>query len=265
MGPGNAGADARRIALLLQYDGAGYNGWQIQNGGKTVQAEVERAIGVFSGERVRVVAAGRTDAGVHALGQVAHFDTASPAGLSRLCAGLNGILEKSISVKNAYLVPGGFHARRSAIARDYLYLIYNHRQRSPFASRRAMWVPQQLDLGYLRETAAFLVGEMDFASFCKKTSAAGSTVRRIESIEISKTDDLVRIWIRGNAFLHHMVRSIVGTMCQMHKNGDPPSLIREILEKRDRIYGGKTASAAGLYLRNVIYDPPLDSMECAFK
>ena len=265
MDTGTAGGGARRIALLLQYDGAGFNGWQIQNGGRTVQAEVERALNVFTGECTRLVGAGRTDAGVHALGQVAHFDTACTAGLQRLCMGLNGILERSISVKNAYHVPEGFDARRSARSREYIYLIHNGRQRNPFAARRAMWVSQPLDAGYLNETASHLVGEMDFAAFCKKSSALGSTVRRIESIEVTRAEDLVMISIKGNAFLHNMVRVIVGTMCSMHKNGDPPSRVREILEGRDRTRAGATAPAHGLYLRNVIYDPPLASMESAFK
>jgi tRNA pseudouridine38-40 synthase len=128
-----------------------------------------------------------------------------------------------------------------------------------------MWVSQPLDAGYLNQVASHLVGERDFASFCKKSSAVGGTVRRIESIEVARAEDLVLIAIKGNAFLHNMVRVIVGTMCSMHRNGDPPSRILEILEGRDRIRAGATAPAHGLYLKNVIYEPPLGSMESAFK
>jgi tRNA pseudouridine38-40 synthase len=194
-----------RIALLVQYDGAGFNGWQIQNGGRTVQGDIEKAIRILTGAESRLTAAGRTDSGVHALGQVAHFDCASNITLQRLCIGLSGILERDVSVKNAYAVPRDFHARYSAIAREYLYLIHNGRQRSPFMLNRAMWVHHPIDTEYLRAAVSHLVGEHDFASFCKKISTDGGTVRRIDSIGIERKEELIIIKIRGNAFLHNAI------------------------------------------------------------
>ncbi len=257
-------ATGRRIALLVQYDGSAYNGWQVQSGGITVQGEIERALEVLTREKIRVVASGRTAAGVHARGQVAHFTTSSALGLQRLCIGLNGILGWDIAIKNAYNVPGDFHARYSAVSREYVYLIYNHKQRNPFMRYRAMWVNYRLDVESMREAASHLIGEKDFKSFCKKISAEEKTVRRIDEIDITGNDELISIRIRGNAFLHNMIRIIVGTLCDMCKNNMPPSHMREILDMRDRDFGGITAPPYGLYLNRVTFDPPLEGMESAF-
>jgi tRNA pseudouridine38-40 synthase len=253
-----------RIALLVQYDGAGFNGWQIQNGGRTVQGDIEKAIRILTGAESRLTAAGRTDSGVHALGQVAHFDCTSNITLQRLCIGLSGILERDVSVKNAYAVPRDFHARYSAIAREYLYLIHNGRQRSPFMLNRAMWVHHPIDTEYLRAAVSHLVGEHDFASFCKKISTDGGTVRRIDSIGIERKEELIIIKIRGNAFLHNMIRIIIGTLCDMHRRGDDPDRMCEILAERNRDHAGATAPPCGLYLRRVEYAPPLESFDSAF-
>ncbi len=253
-----------RIALLVQYDGTGFNGWQIQNGGRTVQGEIERAVKILTGRECRLSAAGRTDSGVHALGQVAHLDCSSPVALDRLCVGLSGILERDVSIKNAYAVPEGFHSRFDAVAREYLYLIHNGRQRSPFMLRRAMWVHRPIEVDYLRSAASHLLGELDFASFCKKISADGGTTRRVDSITINKNEELITLSIRGNAFLHNMIRIIVGTLCDMHRRGDPPRRMLEILERRDRDEAGATAPPYGLYLKNVEYDPPLRTYASAY-
>jgi len=259
-----AGPGGARIALLIQYDGTAFNGWQIQNGGRTVQGVIESALFTLTKQQARLTASGRTDSGVHALGQVAHFDSSGGIALERLCAGLNGIIERDAAVVNAYGVPDGFHARYDAVAREYTYLIYNHPRRSPFADRRAMWVQQPLDIERMRESASFLVGEHDFRSFCKRTSAGGGTVRNIEKIGIHKTGGLIVINIRGNAFLHHMVRSIAGTLVAMDRERRPPRDMAAILELGDRDAAGATAPACGLYLKRVEYDPPLSSMESAF-
>ncbi|HSV97875.1 MAG TPA: tRNA pseudouridine(38-40) synthase TruA [Spirochaetota bacterium] len=253
-----------RIALLIEYDGSGFNGWQVQNGGRTVQGEIERAVKILTGRACNLTAAGRTDSGVHALGQVAHLDCYSPVRLDRLCIGLSGILDRDVAIKNAYAVPPDFHARFDAVGREYLFLIYNGRQRSPFMLRRAMWVHHPLDVGYLRAAAGHLVGEHDFASFCKKISAGGGTMRRVDSITIDKNDELIAIRIRGNAFLHNMIRIIVGTLCDMHRRGDPPVRMLEILKRRDRDEAGVTAPPYGLYLKNVEYDPALVTFESAY-
>jgi tRNA pseudouridine38-40 synthase len=255
---------AGRIALALQYDGTRFNGWQVQENGRTVQGELERALEILLRRKARVAASGRTDTGVHALGQVAHFECDDAIGLQRLCIALNGILDRDVSVLNAYRVPPGFHARFSAVRREYIFLIYNNSQRSPFARDRAMWVREPLDLDYLRKASSHLVGEKDFMSFCKKTSSDVNTVRRIDEIELTRSGDLVRLRILGNAFLHNMIRIIVGTLLEMHRGGVDPSHMGEILRRKDRDSGGVTVPPWGLYLNRVFYEPALESMEKAF-
>lgn len=254
----------KRIALEIQYDGAKFNGWQIQGEERTIQGELEKSIEILTKQKIRVIASGRTDSGVHALGQIVHLDIEGDIDLKRLCIGLNGILERDVSVKNAYRCPSDFHARFSAVEREYLYLIHNHPQRSPFMNYRTLWVREKLDIDYLRRVTMYLIGEKDFASFCKKISSDGNTVRRISKIEIDSIDELIIFRISGNAFLHNMIRIMVGTIMDMYKNNFPPDYILEILKKRDRDMSGPTASAFGLYLNRIEYNPPLNTMESAF-
>lgn len=254
----------RRIALEIQYDGTGFNGWQVQGEGRTIQGELEKSIEILTKQKIRVIASGRTDSGVHALGQIVHLDIEGDISLQRLCIGLNGILERDVSVKNAYRCPSDFHARFSAVEREYLYLIHNHPQRSPFMNYRAMWVREKLDIDYLRRVTVYLIGEKDFASFCKKISSDGNTVRRISRIEVDAIGELIVFRISGNAFLHNMIRIMVGTIIDMYKSNIPPDYILEILKERDRDMSGITASAFGLYLNRIEYNPPLNTMESAF-
>jgi len=268
MVPGNGSnresTKKRRIALLLQYDGTNFNGWQIQKSGRTVQGEVEKALKILLKEKTRVIASGRTDAGVHALGQVVHFDVKDPIDLKRLCTGLNGILDKDVSIKNAYHVLPDFHARFSAVEREYIYIFYNYPLKSPFVNNKAMWLHEMLDVEYLRKVSAFLIGEKDFASFCKTISSGGNTIRKINYIEITSNNDLIFFRIRGNAFLHNMIRVIIGTIIEMFKKKSPPEYILEIIDGRDREFGGVTAPPYALYLNKVTYNPPLDNMESAY-
>ncbi|HQL82970.1 MAG TPA: tRNA pseudouridine(38-40) synthase TruA [Spirochaetota bacterium] len=258
-------ARSRRIAITVQYDGSAFNGWQAQLGGRTVQDEIEKAIRVLLKEETRVVASGRTDSGVHALGQVVHFNTDSDISLQRLCIGMNGILPRDMAVVNGYDVPSDFHARFGPVEREYRYLIHNHPLRTPFMMYRAMWVQEKLDLKYLRAVAAYCTGEMDFSSFCKKREAKEkNTVRRIDRITVEREVDLIRIEIVGNAFLHNMVRILVGTMLKMHRNSMEPESVGDILAACDRESSGATAPPYGLYLVRVSYDPPLSSMKSAF-
>ncbi|MCL2025510.1 MAG: tRNA pseudouridine(38-40) synthase TruA [Leptospirales bacterium] len=254
----------RRIALLLQYDGTAFNGWQLQKDGRTVQGELEKAITVLTGETLRVTASGRTDSGVHALGQVAHFDMAGSHSLERLCAGLNGIIQPDVSVRNAYETDALFHSRFSAFEREYLYLIHNYPQRDPFARYRAMWFNRRLDDFYLAETLRYIEGEHDFASFCKKKSRLENTVRKILKTSAKKRGNYIFISIRGNAFLHNMVRIIVGTCIQMFLNGDEPSHIIEILNGKNRDLSGNTVPPHGLYLKEIKFNPELAKYPCAF-
>ncbi|HOT45310.1 MAG TPA: tRNA pseudouridine(38-40) synthase TruA [Spirochaetota bacterium] len=258
-------SEARRIAIEVEYDGTQYNGWQIQNGGRTVQGEIEKAIAVLTREHSRTIASGRTDSGVHALGQVVHFDTGSALSLQRVCIGLNGILPKDISVKNAYRVHDGFHARFDAVQRTYRYLIYNHPSRSPFMIYRAMWVHERLDADYLATVTRQLIGEKDFSSFCKKRESKNiTTVRRISDITVQRNGDMICVEITGNAFLHNMIRIIVGTIVEMNKKKAEPSVLAEIVSRKDRDFSGVTAPPYGLYLVRVLYEPDLALSESAF-
>ncbi len=261
------GRNARgKIALLVQYDGTAYNGWQIQNNGRTIQEELEKALKIFFREPCRVVASGRTDTGVHALGQVIHFSLQRDVSLQKICIGLNGILPYDISVLNAYSVPERFHARFSAVEREYRYYIYNNRLRSPFMRYRAMWYHEPLDEAYLDAAASHLVGEKDFASFCKKREAETvNTVRKISEIGVRRKNEYVILTVRGNAFLHNMIRIIVGTLIAMYREGADPSSIERILARADRDFGGATVPPYGLYLSRVTYDPPLDSLDKAYE
>jgi len=254
-----------RIALVVQYDGTCFNGWQIQKSGRTVQGEIEKALQVLLKSRARATASGRTDSGVHALGQVVHCDAPAQVNLQKICIGLNGILPRDLAVRNAYRVNDTFHSRFSAKGRRYRYCIYNHPTRTPFMLNRAMWVHERLDCELLSKTARHLVGEMDFASFCKKCESRNTnTVRRITEVDVHGEDDQIMIDIAGNAFLHNMVRIIVGTMVEMNKKKTDPELIKEIIARRDRDFSGLTAPAYGLYLMKVEYDPRLEDMESAF-
>ena len=254
----------RRIALLLQYDGTEYNGWQIQAKGTTVQDLIEKALETISKEKVRVTASGRTDAGVHALGQVAHFDILSDLTLKKLAGSLNGILPRNISVKNVYEVPSDFHSRFSAREREYVYRIYNSPARSPFMMHRAMWVNFPLNNLFFNDSLACIVGKKNFASFCKKKSAEEGTIREIFFAESEMNNELLEVKIRGNAFLHNMIRIIIGTVIDNFKNGREPEWIHEILAAQEREAAGPTAPACGLYLNKVSYDPPLESYLSAF-
>lgn len=243
-----------RYALIIQYDGTAYGGFQIQSNTNSVQAEIEQAINILTHENVRIVGAGRTDAGVHALGQVIHFDLHRTIETDKLCISLNGILPHDISVKRAFLVDNFFHARYSAIAREYCYVIYNHPYKSPFMRYRAMWVREPLDVEFCRKVVKYCIGQKDFAAFCKKTSASENTVRYIEHISVERIcENLVIFTFKGNAFLHNMVRIIVGTTLHLLKKGITPERMLDIIESRDRNLSGPTVPAYGLYLKKVYY------------
>ena len=256
--------EKRRIALIVQYDGTLFHGSQIQEHIRTIQGEIEIALAVLLREKIKILASGRTDAGVHSFGQVVHFDTSSTIALEKLCVSINGILDANVSVKNAFDVDAKFNARFSVISREYKYIIYNHSYRSPFMIYRAMWVHKYLDVETLVKAASYLIGEKDFASFCKKISAKKGTIREIKNIDIKRKGDIIEFVICGNAFLHHMVRIIVGTLVDIAINNKKPSIIKDILEARDRDVSGETAPPYGLYLNEVLYKPDLYSFNSAF-
>lgn len=254
----------RRIALLLEYDGTPFCGWQIQKEGYTIQGEINRALKILTREEINIVGSGRTDTGVHAKAQVAHFDLESDIPLRRIGIGLNGIMDKHIAIKNVYHVGPDFHARYDAVEREYQYLIYNHPLKSPFMQYRALWVPQKVDLGYIRELVSYLIGEKDFAAFCKKQSADKTTIRDLRSIRVEKRDEWITLTITADSFLHNMIRIIVGTITDFIKNNEDPARIEDILAAGTREAGGMTAPPFGLYLNRISYSPALDHYESAF-
>jgi tRNA pseudouridine38-40 synthase len=178
---------------------------------------------------------------------------------------MNGILPDDVAVDNVYHVHDEFNARFDPVEREYLYVIYNHRLRNPHARNRAMWEHDPLDVEFMKEAASYLIGEHDFATFCKTISAKGvNTVRTIYEISFETKGHYINVTIRGNAFLHNMIRSIIGTLIDLQFRGADPSEMKEILAGRDRRIGGQTVAPYGLYLNRVLYDPPLDQYPSAF-
>lgn len=255
----------KRIALGLQYEGTPWQGWQTQPHRHTVQDTLETALQKFCQHPVSTVCAGRTDAGVHATGQVVHFDTVASRALFSWVRGVNAFLPASVAVRWAAEVDGGdqgFHARFCATARTYNYVIYNHPVRSPLCSGRAGWVFRPLDADLMMAAAQALVGEHDFSAFRAAECQALSPVRSMQSIRVERQRDLVIVRLCANAFLHHMVRNIVGSLIQVGSGNRPPAWIAELLAGRNRELAAPTFSPDGLYLARVDYDsrwglPPL--------
>lgn len=246
-----------RIALGLEYDGAGFTGWQTQPGGTAVQDAVEHALEQFAGEALPTVCAGRTDAGVHATYQVVHIDTALERPLTAWVRGVNRFLTDQVAVRWARVVPGDFHARFSARARRYDYWLLNDPVRPALLHRRVGWVFRSLDLGAMQAAAAQLVGEHDFTSFRAAECQAASAVRTVHELAVVRVGRLLRVRIRANAFLHHMVRNIVGALVYVGSGRQPAAWVGDLLALRDRRAAAPTFAAGGLYLTHVQYDPAL--------
>ena len=247
----------KRIALGLQYDGSSWQGWQTQPHGKTVQDVLEKALSEFCQQPTETVCAGRTDAGVHAHEQVVHFDTSAERELFSWVRGVNAHLPSSIAVRWASEVDGGengFHARFSATSRTYHYLIYNHPIRSPLWERRAGWVFRPLDVETMHHAAQALVGTHDFSAFRAAQCQANSPIRTLHRIHVQRQNDLVILTLNANAFLHHMVRNIVGSLIQVGNGNRPVSWIAELLASGERELAAPTFSPDGLYLAKVDYD-----------
>ena len=248
----------KRIALGLQYDGSSWQGWQTQPHGQTVQDALERALAAFSQQQTDTLCAGRTDAGVHATAQVVHFDTDAVREPFSWVRGVNAFLPPSVAVRWATEVEGGeqgFHARFSATARTYHYVIYNHPVRSPLWERRAGWVFRPLDDAAMQQAAQALLGEHDFSAFRAAECQARSPVRTLYAIRVRRAGDLIVVTLHANAFLHHMVRNIVGSLIQVGNGNRPAGWIAELLAGRERELAAPTFSPDGLYLAKVDYDP----------
>ncbi|HTP37982.1 MAG TPA: tRNA pseudouridine(38-40) synthase TruA [Steroidobacteraceae bacterium] len=242
-----------RIAAGVEYHGAAYCGWQSQPAAPSVQARVEQALSRVADSPVAVVCAGRTDAGVHALSQVIHFDTEARRAERAWVLGANSHLPPDISLRWARPVPQDFHARFSATARAYRYLILNRGVRPAVGGGLALCVYQRLDAGAMQAAAELLVGEHDFSAFRAAECQARSPVRRIRSLSVRRDGELLVVDVTANAFLHHMVRNIVGLLLVVGKGEAPPSRAAEQLQSRNRASGEATAAAHGLYLSRVEY------------
>jgi tRNA pseudouridine38-40 synthase len=242
-----------RIALGIEYDGTSYNGWQRQNNGIGVQQRLEEALAAVANETVEVVCAGRTDTGVHASGQVVHFDTSADRSERGWLLGVNTNLPPDISVSWVQPVSDDFHARFSATSRAYQYVILNRLQRSALHRHRAWWVHQPLDEKRMHEAALALLGEHDFSAFRAAGCQAHSAMRELRSISVTRRDDWITVDVTANAFLMHMVRNITGTLAAIGQGEQSVDWIREVLEGRDRSLGGVTAPPHGLTLVAVAY------------
>lgn len=242
-----------RVALGVEYLGTAYCGWQFQSHCDSVQKHVQSALTYIANESIDVQCAGRTDTGVHAIGQVVHFDTKS-ARLGRAWVqGANTQLPYDIRIIWAKEVPDDFHARFSAFARQYRYVIFNRSVHSAVLSARTTWERQRLDEIAMHEAAQHLIGEKDFSSFRAAGCQAKHAMREVQSIQVSRHDDFVLVDIQANAFLHHMVRNIVGTLMEVGRGEQPERWVKELLEKQDRTQAGVTAPAEGLYFVNALY------------
>jgi len=248
----------RNLKLTLAYDGSEFCGWQVQPEAASIQGALASAIGRITGEKVLPQGSGRTDAGVHALAQVASFCTESPIPAENLVKALNDILPPSIRVVEATEAPPEFHARKSVQAKTYRYRIYRGAICPPFLARYVWHYPFPLDEKAMRDTASAVVGEHDFTSFAavdpeRGREEEGSNVRRISSSAWERAGEELLYTVRGNGFLHHMVRNLVGTLILVGKGTLRVENMARILQARNRSAAGATAPASGLYLVNVEY------------
>ena len=246
-----------RIALGIEYDGRAFFGWQTQREEPTVQQTLERALAVVADHPVSVVCAGRTDTGVHARCQVAHFDTAAERSERSWVLGANSNLPASVCVLWARVVGEDFHARFSAVGRRYRYVILNRWIRPALESGRMSWERRPLDAEAMHDAAQALVGEHDFTSFRSSGCKANHPVREVRSVGVQRDGDIVTIDIAANAFLYHMVRNIAGTLLEVGLGAREPSWVAEVLAARDRRLAGVTAPPDGLYFMGVRYPDAL--------
>jgi tRNA pseudouridine38-40 synthase len=243
-----------RYRLLVEYDGSGFSGWQRQANALSVQGVLEEAIARMCGEAITLHAAGRTDAGVHATGQVAHFDAPKAYGADRVRDGLNFHLRPHpVAVRAAEEVDEEFHARFSATGRAYLYRIVNRRAPVALDANRAWWVPVKLDAEAMHAGAQYLIGHHDFTTFRASECQAKSALKTLDVLNVARVDEEIRIVAAARSFLHHQVRNMVGTLKLVGEGKWQPEDVKRALEARDRSAGGPTCPPDGLYLTGVKY------------
>jgi tRNA pseudouridine38-40 synthase len=243
-----------RIALGIEYDGSRFLGWQTQPGGGAVQDALEPALSGIAGETLSVTCAGRTDRGVHAREQVVHFDTQAARPESAWVRGVNAMLPESVAVLWSREVADDFHARFGARARTYRYVLLNRPVRPALGARHVGWFHIPLDVDAMRRAASHLAGEHDFSAFRSSECQAKSPVRTIHQFEISKRGETIDFVVRANAFLHHMVRNMVGTLVYVGKGKHPPQWVQQLLRAKDRSKSAPTFGPQGLYLERIEYE-----------
>lgn len=242
-----------RIALIIEYDGSQYHGWQSQPGLRTVQGVLEKALTEIACHPVRVTYSGRTDTGVHATHQVVHFDSDTERNIRAWVHGTNALLPKDVCVKWGQEISDEFHARYAATYRRYRYVIYNAAIRPALLKSNVTWQSRRLDHGLMLEAAQCLLGEHDFTSFRAMQCNAKTPVRTVQSIRVFRKGDMVVLDIKANAFLHHMVRNIAGVLMAVGQGRKPVEWVETVLSAKDRKAGAETASPYGLYLVDVGY------------
>jgi tRNA pseudouridine38-40 synthase len=251
--PEKSKVQLNRFAVILEYVGSGFAGWQFQENAGTVQAALEAAITKRFGEKRRVGGASRTDSGVHAHGQVAVFDLAYPIIPLRLVAALNSALPPSVRVIRAKRVPQGWDPRQKALEKSYVYLVHNRPVASPHWAGRAWQIYQKLDMAAMRQAARLLTGRRDFSSFRASGCESRSPVRHLKEITITRRGSIITFRFRADAFLYHMVRNLVGTLVEVGKARMPAQRMNAILEACNRKQAGPTAPAEGLYLEKIMF------------
>lgn len=244
----------RRVKLTIAYDGTNYCGWQIQPNGITIEEIVNKALSKLTGEKIVVIGASRTDSGVHAMGNVAVFDTETTIPPERVAMAVNRILPEDIVVVKSEEVPLDFHPRYCDCEKTYEYHIVNTRIPIPTKRLTNYFVSYELDLDKMREGASYLIGEHDFASFCNIKTDVESTVRTVKELEILENGEEINIRISGNGFLYNMVRIIVGTLIRVGRGFYEPVQVKEILEAKNRKAAGVTAPPHGLMLMEIRYN-----------
>ena len=244
-----------RLALGVSYNGHAYQGWQSQLSGQTVQDKLELALARFTAQKVSTLCAGRTDAGVHGLMQVVHFDTLLERAPSSWVRGTNSFLPRDIALEWAQAVPDQFHCRASALSRRYAYILLESAVRPSVDAGRVGWVFRPLDMDAMQQASAHLVGEHDFSSFRASACQALSPVKTLQRIDISRRGAYWRFEFEANAFLHHMIRNIMGCLIAVGQHKHPPDWVKQVLSARDRDAAAPTFSPHGLYFLGPRYAP----------
>ena len=243
----------KNYLIQIEYFGENYNGWQRQINYPSIQNEIEKALSKVANHKVEIICAGRTDSGVHATSQIANFLSGADRSLTAWKRGLNAILPRDIKIVDIQEVPYDFNSRFAATSRTYNYVIYNAKVSSPIFAKHSLWESRPLDLYKMNEATKYLLGEHDFSSFRASQCQANTPFRTIKKAEFSKHGSFIIFEIQGNAFLHHMIRNLIGSLINIGLGKKEPLWIKELLDAKDRTIAAKTARPQGLYFVGVEY------------